>query len=226
MQALSHFDIEAQNSEPYLLIQECYRVLRNAKSNVVWEILRQSESFLQWTHYPKGDVMDKQSHSQYYYHAHPSKDGSSREEHGHFHLFLRKGALSESATPVKLPTHCVPEGSQFQELCHLVGIAMDNRGFPIRLFTTNRWVTGETWYRAEDIVRMLDRFVIDHCYPSWPTNIWLSAMVKLFKTEITDLLYQRDQAILAWQKQYPQANVYEDRKLEITSQLDIRLEST
>jgi len=25
-------------------------------------------------------------------------------------------------------------------------------------FYDNRWVTGETWYRAEDVIRMLDGF--------------------------------------------------------------------
>ena len=34
---------------------------------------------------------------------------------------------------------------------------MDGWGEPIGLFATNRWVTGETWYPAGAVIRMLDR---------------------------------------------------------------------
>lgn len=217
--------LDLQQSEPYLLIQECYRVLRNGKSNVAWEILRQSEQFMQWNHYPKGDVFDPISHSQYFYHAHPAaNDGSPREEHGHFHLFLRKAGIPEHCQPLTMDTKDAPEGSLYQDLSHLVAIAMDKRGYPIKLFTTNRWVTGETWYPAPAVTQMLDRFVIDHAYPSWPVNIWLSSMVKLFKAQIIELLLQRDLAIAEWQTQYPDNNVYEDRRLEILSSVEVFLE--
>jgi hypothetical protein len=211
----------AKDSEPYLLIQECYRVLRNCQSNVVWEILRQSGEFVQWTHYPKGEVFDRQTHSQYYYHAHPSKEGNLRQEHGHFHVFLNKSTIPAECHPVSMPNYGIPEGSQTYPVCHLIGIAMDNRGSPIRLFTTNRWVTAETWYAAETLSKMIGQFAIDHAYPSWPCNIWLTSMVKLFKTTIIALLHQRDAVIAAWQTQHPQVNAYEDRKLEILSSADI-----
>jgi hypothetical protein len=55
-------------------------------------------------------------------------------------------------------------------------------------------------------------------------NIWLSAMVKLFKPQIIDLLQQRDQKITEWKRLHPGKNVYEDRQLEITSSLEIVLE--
>ena len=51
-------------------------------------------------------------------------------------------------------------------MSHLVAIAVNSRGEPIRLFTTNRWVTGETWYHADDIIGMLDRFAIFDVEPS------------------------------------------------------------
>ena len=47
-------------------------------------------------------------------------------------------------------------------LTHVVAISMDSKGRPLRLFTTNRWVTGETWYRADDVCKVIGRFVIDH----------------------------------------------------------------
>ena len=47
---------------------------------------------------------------------------------------------------------------------------MDSTGLPIRLLSTNRWVTGEAWYRADDVCKLLDLFEIDHAQPSWPVN--------------------------------------------------------
>jgi hypothetical protein len=71
---------------------------------------------------------------------------------------------------------------------------MDAYGWPIGLFTTNRWVTNQTWYSAADTIRMLDRFLIDHAYPSWPVNRWISAMFRLFRPQIVELLERRDQS--------------------------------
>jgi len=42
---------------------------------------------------------------------------------------------------------------------------------------------------------MLGRFRIDHGRPSWPTNIWITAMLRLFRPQIERLLRQRDAAV-------------------------------
>lgn len=203
-----------------LQIQECYRVLKKAGSNVVWEILRQSDPFKEWDHYPKGDVLDRETHSQYFYHAHPrtGKGGiDDFDENGHFHLFIRSKGIPADIQPIELDPFCRPEGSKQDDICHLIAISMDKFGQPTRLFTTNRWVTGETWYQAEDVIKLLDYFNMDHSYPSWPLNLWLSSMVRVYRIEIAELIKQRDQTIEAWQKAHPDKNVYEDRRLEITS---------
>jgi len=106
-------------------------------------------------------------------------------------------------------------------LSHLVGISMDKYGYPTDLFTTNRWVTGETWYRSEDVIRMLDVFEIDHAYPSWPVNRWIGAMVRLYRPSIEALLRERDATVNAWNRKHPQADVFEDRELELTSKTPI-----
>ena len=73
-------------------------------------------------------------------------------------LLLPELAVADVAA---LPPQAAPlKRGERDEVSHLIAIAIDFRGEPIRLFTTNRWVTGETWYRAEDVTRMLDRFVI------------------------------------------------------------------
>lgn len=201
------------------LIEDCYALLSKTKSNVVWEILRQSETFYEWNHYPKGDVYDNETHSQYYYHTHPPDHGNRWKEHGHFHLFIRKKGIPKPFSP-KILKPFQREGKN-DDLCHLCGISMDKFGKPLRLFTTNRWVTGETWYRARDICQFISRFAITHAWPSWPTNIWLTQFVRDHQDEIKTLLLERDKTIAAWQKKHPGTNVYEDRQLEITSFYDL-----
>jgi len=106
-----------------------------------------------------------------------------------------------------------------------VAIAVDRAGEPIRLFTTNRWVTGETWYRADDVIGMLDRFRIVAGEPSVLLNRWLEAMVRLFQPEIAVLLRNRDRAILDWRWRWPRRNAFEDSRLEIASSFEIDLEA-
>src|SRR3546814_9599922 len=88
--------------------------------------------------------------------------------------------------PAPLPGFAAPADPN-DALSHLVAIAMNSGGLPFRLFTVNRWVTGEVWYRADDVIRLLDVFKIDHAQPSWPVNRWISAMVVLFKPQIAEL---------------------------------------
>src|SRR5690606_10377812 len=93
------------------------------------------------------------------------------------------------------------------------------------LFTVNRWVTGETWYSAEDVIRMLPNFAIDHARPSWPVNRWITALLAMYRPFVAALLRQRDAMIRRWQSERNPPDVYEDRRLEITSYLDIDLPS-
>ncbi len=86
------------------------------------------------------------------------------------------------------------------KISHLVGISMDNTGYPIRLFTTNRWITADNWYKADDVIAMLDRFEMDLAWPSWPINIWVTAMLRLFRPQIEALIRERDAAVRNWQK--------------------------
>jgi hypothetical protein len=71
---------------------------------------------------------------------------------------------------------------------------------------------------------MLDRFAISRATPSWPVNRWLGAMVRLFRPQIAALIEARDAAVAARAALHPDANVYEDRALEVTSAIDIDIE--
>ena len=202
-------------------ILECYRVLRKSDANVVAEVLRGQGEFYEWDHYPKGDVYDHETHGQYYYHAHPADLRGG--EHGHFHTFVRPKGMPAGVKPAPLADFKPPKDKN-DALSHLVAISTNKAGYPVRLFTTNRWVTGETWYAAKDVIRLVDRFLMDLAYPSWPVNIWITEMLRLFRPQIEELLLARDRTVGRWQADHPDGNTYEDRGLEITSVIEISVE--
>ena len=203
-------------------VLEVWRVLGLTQDNVVGEILRHQGKFYEWDHYPKGDVYDRQTHSLYFYHAHSV--GGRDPEHGHFHTFVRAKGMPRGMKPIDRKDRSAwPSGND--ALSHIVGISMDSKGMPIRLFTTNRWVTGETWYKARDVIKLIGLYSIDHAQPSWPTNRWVSGMIKLFWPHVIMLLKARDKSVEAWEKQKPDQDVFEDRDLEVTSQVEIDVEA-
>lgn len=212
-------------------VTTCQRVLAKTGDTVVGELLRSAGSFYEWRHYPPGDVYDAEYHAQYYYHAHPEGERAGGE-HGHFHTFLRPLGMPPDIRPAPVPDAPgaapgadAPESDDPNDaLCHLIGISMDRASRPIRLFTTNRWVTGETWYAAADVVRMIDAFVVDHARPSWPVNRWITAVVRLFRPQVIHLVQARDAAMARRQARFPDRNVLEDRELDVPSAMAVSLE--
>ena len=197
-------------------VTECHRVLAKTGNNIVGELLPRDGSFFQYDHCPPGDVYDRETHSQYYYHAH------RKGEHGHFHTFIREKGLPKGMSPVEQSKVRYIKDRD-DTLCHLVAISMNQNGWPIGLFTTNRWVTTENWFAAEDVCDILDRFKIDQARPSWPTNLWITAMLRLFRPQIVSLIRKRDAVLADWQKHHPKEDVFEDRKLDLPSQIGISL---
>jgi len=183
--------------------------------NVVGEILKGQGTFYAMNHYPDDDVYDDRSHAQYYYHAH------REEEHGHFHTFVRRAGIPEAIRPAGGFQRSEPGPVGDDELAHLIGISMDADGNPQGLFATNRWVTDESWYCAADTIALLERFRIDHARPNLAVNHWLTQFMRVHRAQIERLLHHRDAVIDAWQRRYPEFDVLEDRRLEITGYLPI-----
>lgn len=228
-----------RDSEAARVLRECRAALAARGGTVITEVLGNAPGTVAaWRHYPDGEVYDAATHAQYFYHRHPAPAGAAgaASEHGHFHLFLRGEGIPAGIAPLLLPEVAVanaPVARQSaplkrgarDEVCHLVAIAVNDRGEPIRLFTTNRWVTGETWYRADDAIRLLDRFRFAGGGPTALLNRWVEAMVRLFQPEITVLLRQRDKALADWRWRWPRRNAFEDPRLEIASAFDIDLDA-
>ena len=203
-------------------VAECHRILHNTGDNIVGELIKNVETFYEWNHYPDGDVYDSVTHSQFYYHAHPPEERPG--EHGHFHTFIRPKGMPEGIEPAQVSDYEAPEDPD-DALSHIVAVSMDSAGLPIKLFTTNRWVTGEIWYSAEDVHRLIDLFQIDHAQPSWPVNLWISSMVKLFDPQVRTLVTERDRVVADWDAKHPGRNVFEDRELEVTSEIEIDIDA-
>jgi hypothetical protein len=200
-------------------ILECYRLLAKGGGNIVGDVLRGQGTFYEFDHYPAGDAHDPETHSQYYYHSHRTG------EHGHFHVFLREKGMPEGLQPVE-QSHAPFMDERDDTLCHLIAISMNPAGFPIALFTTNRWVTADNWYVVEDVIDMLDHFCMDMAYPSLPVNIWVNAMLQLFRPQVEDLIRIRDKTVAAWLEAHPDRDVFEDRELDVTSSRQISVDKT
>jgi hypothetical protein len=196
------------------VVLDCRRELRRLGRTIVEEAA--GERIEPFTHYPQGDVYDYHTHSQFYFHIHRTG------EHGHFHTFLRPKGMPPGVSPADPADRRAPGDND--ALSHLVAIGVDGRGEPSRLFTTNRWVTAETWYKAADVRAMLPCFQVENDRPSPTLSRWVTAMVALFRPQIDRLLVERDAWIARNSHRLPGIPVFEDRDIEVTSQMAVNVE--
>ncbi|MBF0324413.1 MAG: hypothetical protein HQL42_05005 [Alphaproteobacteria bacterium] len=159
-------------------------------------------------HYPEGDVYDFATHSQFYYHIHRGN------EYGHIHLFLRPKGMPPEIRPL------VGIEGEPDAPCHLIAVGFGPDGSAAELFTTNRWVTGEAWYSAESVARMLPYFSVTGGRHA-RVGAWLTALVALFRPIIVALACERDAEIERWRQAHPGADALDDAALEVTSRRQI-----
>jgi hypothetical protein len=153
---------------------------------------------------PGDDVVDQITGARFYYHAHDPSEWHL-DEHGHFHLFVASDAEPGFA--------------------HLVAVSMAPDGRPVRLFTTNEWVTGEALVPADALLAGLpDRFEINRARPSWLVGRWLTCLVMLTLPRIEWLLRERDRALAAPSGDWPDADVRQDRERHRLSELSLDLD--
>jgi hypothetical protein len=131
-----------------------------------------ARDFIVWQHYPSNDLADKHSGYEFYYHAH-SADEMPKGEHGHFHVIKRHA----------------------KSFHHLVGIALDQKGLPVRLFTTNQWVTGESMADSNLVMQSVVEFQMNVAGRMAPVSKWIGALMQLFQSEIKELIKERDKEI-------------------------------
>ncbi|MCP5504704.1 MAG: hypothetical protein H7A41_06075 [Chlamydiales bacterium] len=196
-------------------LQKWNAMLEKTGTHVVDKVLKGGGIFSQMEHYPLDDVFDVETYSQYYYHAHRSG------EHGHFHLFLRQGGMKEGIRPILYDDNKDPNA--INTFAHLIAISMDDKGYPLSLFTTNRWVTGEDWYSSADLKKMIEKFDVKHTYPSYVVNRWLKAMLILFEPQILALIEARDDKIAEYRSGIPLKAILEDHALDVIAEEKISI---
>lgn len=169
---------------------------------LAWAALAGAGQFVRWSHYPHDDVDDAIHGTRFFYHAHEPSEMLD-QEHGHFHVFTRWG----SNKPFRY--------------AHLVGVSLDDRGTPLRLFTTNQWVTGEDWVPADQMTAAVQRFCVQTSGRLAPVSRWLTALVQFYAQTIVNLLQARDATLQAHAARHQQdwAQAQQDRSLHIASEI-------
>lgn len=198
---------------------ECGAALAHNGTNPVTAVLDGAEVVEEWIHFPPGDLIDAGTHSEYYYHCHAPQERAPGE-HGHFHTFVRPKRLAPELISFPMPAGDNP-ADEAAWIVHLVGITTGASGQVIRLFTTNRWVTGEVWYEADAVIALLDHFEIAVENPSHDLNRWITAIIRMFRPQIADLIHARDAKVAEFKAAYPESNVFEDHRLRVTSEMPV-----
>jgi hypothetical protein len=174
----------------------------------------------QWRHYPEDDAMDPQRGYQWFYHSHASEDRPGAAEHGHIHLFARRKLWSRrlrSAREIEFARLADDPHLQVNTR-HLLSISLDAKGIPTALFTVNSWVTGDLMLSASTTALLLDQMTLDTGHAD--VDAVIECIVRLYKTEIRDLLLRRD--ALLFQKQAP--GLLSDERLEVLSEIALQVD--
>lgn len=158
-----------------------------------------------WRHYPRHDWVEPQKGWQLYWHAHPPHHELPSDwpaEAGHFHFF-RRG----------------PTG----RLAHLVGLAVDEKGQPLRWFTTNRWVTGGDWMAADAAMHLMRTLRLQRSGPHRGVLGWLDDLLHAYAQPLGRLMEMRDEvlAALVEAEEGTSEEVFEDRRYSVLSVLPL-----
>jgi len=185
----------------------CLAAMAERGINPTTEAINGASAVEEWAHFPPSDTVDPATYSRVYYHAH-SADERVPGEHGHFHTFVHT-ADADGKIDARSP------------FAHLIGISTDASGSLIRLFTVNRWVTDETWFDAEAVCSLLDRFDLTSTESSNDLNRWVQAIMRMFRPQIEYLIRSRDPTVAAFRDAHPDEDVFENRALRVTSEMPV-----
>ncbi len=149
-----------------------------------------------WTLYPgEYGIFDRTTRSQFYYHGHPGAD----HEAGHFH------------TVCLFPDHTA----------HLVAISMGADGWPRALFTVNLWAIGDVHYPPDLLKGYARRFRIDESQGDPRLVRFVNLVFEAYGPEIARLQDDKERALQAYRAANDGRDPYEDRSLEVLSEVSI-----
>lgn len=122
------------------------------------------------------DVSNEDGRFSWFYHFH-SEDEQSHSRHGHFHLFAGPAMFDDPVATEKT---------------HMIAIELNEDGDLRGFFIPNRWTTGEHMRSAKILQECIDQFDASIGSPNRAIDLWLAAMMRVFKNEISALLTRRD----------------------------------
>lgn len=184
------------------------KLLSKVNATVVSDIIKDLDEFFIGERYPHDESVDRETKSSYFYHSHRPK------EHGHFHIYYSNKLVMEKFKPITTWDKKHPN-------THLVAISMHPNGDPIGFFIPNHWITKDDWYVHEDMKEMFSQFRINHPYPSWPSNQWVSEMLKLFRPQIEHILKKRDEMLFNSDK--PLDKIIKNKRLDVLASISISI---
>ncbi len=183
-------------------------LLGKVDSNVISDIIKNYDEFYIGDRYPYDESVDEETQSSYFYHSHRPK------EHGHFHIYFSDEEIMNEYKPIAT-------WDRKNRNTHLVAISMHPDGEPIGLFVPNQWITKDQWYKAEDMMKMIDLFEINNPYPSWPSNQWVNQVLKLFRPQIKEALQMRDRFIES--SKQPIEELIKNKKIDAISSIALSI---
>jgi hypothetical protein len=175
----------------------------------------------QWAHYPDDDAIDGEHGYQWFYHSHSPEDRPNATEHGHIHLFARRKTWARRLRSKREIAFARLRGGTEAPVNtrHLLTIGLDAKGVPITLFTVNSWVTGDLMLSAKTTANLIERLMLDTGNPD--VDAVIESVLHLCKTEINELLVQRDEMLFGFRGQ----SVLSDESLELLSETTIDLDA-
>lgn len=177
------------------------RRMASLRGGLLSELVGDRGTVHAWEHLPDNDAYDPASGYRWYYHCH-SREGRTVGEHGHFHLF---GDVASG-----------------HGVTHLLAISVSDRGMPIGLFTTNRWVTDERLQPAVRVQRLIRNWSCASPQRLHRVHAWIDGVLRAFSPQVRWLLAERDRQ-LAVRRASAGSNVTEDRRVALLSRCRVDL---
>jgi len=199
LSAATHF-VSSKIEKGFQDVAGVIRSLKSEGSTVVLKVMNGKKYKRDpLVHYPfDSGVLDEKTGYRVFFHAH------RKREYGHFHTFYEK-----------------PNG----DLVHLIMVSMNKKGYPIKLSTVNRWVTGDVFVKADEMREHFLSFKMnDELFPDARIGEFVRNLFKEFEAEILLLIEERDAVIQDYVKKNTR-EPFEDREVEILSSAAIEVQT-
>lgn len=178
---------------------ECMNNMGERHTNAVLLSLDGSKSVKPYQRYPETSYYFGNKYWRAFYHSHEAPN-KPNDEHGHYHFFTRI--------------------NQEEDWSHVIAMGMNDVGQPLRLFTTNLWVTDGKWFDASQLMDQIS--LLAKSQGEELATEWFKYVLLLFQYEINELLIARDNKVA---KLFPkhQEQCYIDRSVYYLSEMNINL---